>query len=1081
MRDVLISIVVVMLSAGPVLCAEDNTPWWKDQKIVFMWGQWPHARVDKSQGFWGDEEKLRSALLPRDVFRNVASAGGTVFTEIRWYNPAHARYAHEFGLRYFAAVYACQLPNLPGGRTAVKQSGEDHWFKCPLDQSVYERWLLDPYIDGVRDGLIDGIVTDWERYGRRGEAGICYCDDCFSHFPPFATTGEALPEKLSRFAWVTQHSSVDAYEANYSKRRIEMFTRIREEFHAANPRLLFSSYGTVFSDFTRAMNTPETPFIFLDCRHYYNDDRQAFWESYGARLREEGYLYIPGGWVNALFGAQASQVSAARWIYEASINEDGCWLWFERELDDEILRAYATAEREIQRVLSKVGPFLFNGTRDPNFATPVEWTGRPELEEAVKIQTYHLDDEHLVHVNNVHSEWPVRVRLRFPRLGEDGPWAVRDAMSGVYYAHNAESADWTRDELRAGVVVTLEARTDLFLELSTSADAATSSHLVPSREFSVLPDHASAAENASPIKRTIALYTLKNSIYGEALDTVLAKTEKVFDLPKDAWRFKMDKEDLGAGNKWYLPDASTDGWVDIETESFWGGKGDIGAGWYRRNVDVPALPEGKRVYLHFGAVDERLMLWIDGACVGDYDREPSIGWDKPFAIDVTGKLTPGKRHFALRVHNIGAAGGVWKPVSIRVGEGVVETKEVDVDEAPAGPEGRLVYTATEPLGFGGPEGALTIGNAIRTVDADGETQSRIRHLRGHLWSSQYSPDGTQIAFVHDSGGRGQIFVMNADGSDATNLSANDFCDRSPKWSPDGERIAFLSDRTGDWDIHVMNADGSDQRRLAGNPGLDRAVAWSPDGKRIAWESHVAGWPAIWVVDIDGESSRPLIAPDREVTITEGNVGKNAVFNFAEVAWPFADNTFIMTAPVWSPKGDRIAAVLLDDDSSRSVVTVTPDGSQILNVIKWLPSADNLTWSPDGKYLAGTWRTAPQETERSGIFVAKADGTDESRYGKWLVDVSPQGPRLGGARRHGLMSWYSHGSAQPRRVVKTFASVAWSADAKTIAFSSDMDPSGAFYVYTIDPEGGAPQRLDETRSAWPNEVMWRPIPPGTDGQ
>jgi len=311
-------------------------------------------------------------------------------------------------------------------------------------------------------------------------------------------------------------------------------------------------------------------------------------------------------------------------------------------------------------------------------------------------------------------------------------------------------------------------------------------------------------------------------------------------------------------------------------------------------------------------------------------------------------------------------------------------------------------------------------------------------------------------------------MMNADGSDAVNISKNDFCDRSPCWSPDGKRMAFISDRSGDWDIFTMNTDGSDQRRLAGNPGLDRAPTWSPDGTRLAWESHVSGMPNIWVCDAHGQNSRPLIGPDQALTIQQGKVGKDKVFNFVEATWPFADNTFYFMYPVWSPDGERIAAVLLGGNGGQSVVMIDTDGSHRLQVISKISEVGDLCWSPDGTWLAGTLRF--QETERSGIFIVKTDGTDKYR---WLVDVTPQGPRLGGAIRRGLVTWYSHGSARPRRVVKSFGSLAWSPDGKTLAFSSDMDPSGAFYIYTINPDGGNPNRLDGTKSAWPNQIMWLP--------
>jgi TolB protein len=69
--------------------------------------------------------------------------------------------------------------------------------------------------------------------------------------------------------------------------------------------------------------------------------------------------------------------------------------------------------------------------------------------------------------------------------------------------------------------------------------------------------------------------------------------------------------------------------------------------------------------------------------------------------------------------------------------------------------------------------------------------------------------------------------MNADGSNALNLTDNPADDLEPAWSPDGRRIAFTSDRGGSRDIYVMNADGSGVTRLTENPADDEFPAWSP--------------------------------------------------------------------------------------------------------------------------------------------------------------------------------------------------------------------------------------------------------------
>ena len=896
------------LLAGPCAWASvgEGAPWWRQQKLVFMWGQWNHARTDKSQNFW-------RADLPRALFDNVAAAGATVFVECRWYKPEHARHAHELGMRYFATKLQSDLPGF-AGRVWVDASGEErstrlgYPYKCPLDESVYAAWLVEPHLEGVRAGLIDGIHVDWEYYGGNGEAtGICYCLDCFATFLDRRGIEAEAPVPAARAALLEQRDLVTAYAGSFHQRRIEMFTGLRERLQAARADLLFSSYDIKpvarMTVILRAWNTPEVPLIWLDQRHYATDDRQPWWESYSERLRKEGCLYVPGGWTQALFGGQASQVSAARWIYEAAVNEDGCWLWFERELDDEILRAYAAADDRLKAVQSRIGAYLLQGTRDPNLATAVEWTGRPELEQAVRTYGYRFEDSYVVHVNNVDAEWPLRTRIRLPRLTTADTWTVRDPLTGLYYTHDErKSALWTTDRLRGGgVVLVMEPRSDRFLLMAPAhGDAGIdASRLIRSRDFSALPDHDRGAATAS-------------------------------------------------------------------------------------------------------------------------------------------------------------AGG---------GEAARDRPDVSGD---------LVYTATEPMGLEGPGGPLTLGNAIRTVGGDGSDPRRVRQLCGHLWSPRYAPDQKRIAFVHDAGGRGQIWVAGVDGANAMNISRNRFCDRAPVWSPDSERIAFVSDRDGDWNIHVMKADGGEQVRLVDHAGLDRAASWSPDGRRIAWESHVSGMPAIWVSDADGGNRRPLIRPDRPLRVVSLNTGRTSGSLPGDTVSGMSDNTIRLTDPVWSPDGEHIAAVELGMVTYDHVgVVISADGSTLRRLV-FLQSIGGLCWSPDGRRLAGTSRVhgGAYGTERSGIFFVNLDGP---YWPTWIHEAGPPaGPRIGGAPPPDMLTWYAHGSARPRRVLKSFTSLTWSADSRTLAFSSDLDPSGAFHIYTVPAEqGAAPRRIDRSRSAWPQQVMWRP--------
>ena len=72
-----------------------------------------------------------------------------------------------------------------------------------------------------------------------------------------------------------------------------------------------------------------------------------------------------------------------------------------------------------------------------------------------------------------------------------------------------------------------------------------------------------------------------------------------------------------------------------------------------------------------------------------------------------------------------------------------------------------------------------------------------------LWlrSNSISPDGTQIAFTY----KGNIYITDAKGGQARQLTTNPAHETSPMWTPDGQNIVFSSTRDGSKDIFIVSA------------------------------------------------------------------------------------------------------------------------------------------------------------------------------------------------------------------------------------------------------------------------------------
>ena len=133
---------------------------------------------------------------------------------------------------------------------------------------------------------------------------------------------------------------------------------------------------------------------------------------------------------------------------------------------------------------------------------------------------------------------------------------------------------------------------------------------------------------------------------------------------------------------------------------------------------------------------------------------------------------------------------------------------------------------------------------IYEMNADGGGVKRVTSGADVDTYASWSPDGTRIVTrrVID-GGNNEVFVMNADGTNAVNLT-NDAAryDGWPVWSPDGRRIAFASGQHGrdNHAIFLINPDGTNKVQLThpvpglGNFMYNTQPAFSRDGRRLIY-------------------------------------------------------------------------------------------------------------------------------------------------------------------------------------------------------------------------------------------------------
>lgn len=147
--------------------------------------------------------------------------------------------------------------------------------------------------------------------------------------------------------------------------------------------------------------------------------------------------------------------------------------------------------------------------------------------------------------------------------------------------------------------------------------------------------------------------------------TVPHSISNLFILP-EFWKIQLDINDDGLKQGWEKSEFKDQAWPLISCHDFFEKQGykEVGGRfWYRLAFEAPSFPEGEKVILRIGSLDDEGEIYLNGKLV--FNQQDIWMWDQSFAIDVTGELKQGQENvIAIRGYDAMGMGGLWRPCAL---------------------------------------------------------------------------------------------------------------------------------------------------------------------------------------------------------------------------------------------------------------------------------------------------------------------------------------------------------------------------------------------------------------------------------
>ena len=267
---------------------------------------------------------------------------------------------------------------------------------------------------------------------------------------------------------------------------------------------------------------------------------------------------------------------------------------------------------------------------------------------------------------------------------------------------------------------------------------------------------------------------------------------------------------------------------------------------------------------------------------------------------------------------------------------------------------------------------ITVGGsagarALELLDRNGRAQALTAEA-AEYYGPRFSPDGRRIAV---SRGETTLWVYDRIQGNQIRMPL-DGSSLRPVWSPDGSRIAYVRQTGAKVDLRVMKANGSapPESLLADEHLSLWAAPFTPDGRSLVVRT-VGGATLrdIYLKRLD--SASPLVpllqSPANEISPSLSPDGKWLAYNSTETGRP---EVYVRSFP---------------DMGNRSQVSIDGGMEPI-----WSPRGNELFYRSGEKFIAAEVRTAPsfEVIRRTTLFSARDYGDPDGTYQDY--DVSPDG-------------------------------------------------------------------------------------------